>query len=346
MFQSDLPSRLGFRFASRWRNLRFHFSKASWPDLYAYEQQRSGRKHLPWLDLLHASWHHGASFEDYYLLRFFDKTRAQRREYLTTSLYYELERQHNQLDKAMVMRDKYLFAVHFRDLLGRQSWSWPELQQLDPTSTPPKRLVIKHRFGVKGQDIHFPTAPFASWADVCEVIQSLGQSDHYLCESYLEQHPELARLNPGTVNTLRIMTWREGSNVEIWGVILRVGQGEGPDNWAQGGLGVWVGDDGRLSGEGVPKNPFMPRSSVTPTTGQPLNGFQVPYLPQARQLAIESALRLPEVRSVGWDVAISATGPCLIEGNDRWSHQFLQCVQGQASRHLADAVCDMYQVYE
>lgn len=162
----------------------------------------------------------------------------------------------------------------------------------------------------------------------------------------LRQHPDLERLNPGSVNTLRIVTYLEGSEVRIWGVVLRIGCGNGPDNWAQGGLAAWVEEDGRILRKAIPKNPFVPPLAEHPLTGQPIAGFQVPLLEQARDLARESALRLPEVRTVGWDIAIQPDQVCLVEGNDRWSYQLMQNALGRGCRPLADAVCDMRQVYE
>lgn len=339
-------SQLLFRYGSRWRNLCYHFRNAPWDDPLVYERQRSGRSILPWGDLILSSWRHGASFEDYYLMRFFEKSRKERREYLTTSLYYELERQKNRLEKAAILRDKALFILDFHDLLGRQAWSWEDLSRQEST-TPPERLVIKNRWGVKGRDIHFPTARFADWAAVRSYIQAhLSQPEHYICEEYVEQHPDLSALNPGTINTLRIMTWQEAGEVAIWGTILRVGRGSGPDNWAHGGLGTWVDEAGTLVGSSVPKDPFQPKVNRHPDSGREISGLRVPDIEAARRLATESALRLPEVQSVGWDIAIGVRGPCLIEGNDRWSHQLWQCVLGRGRRELANRVCDMYQVYE
>lgn len=336
-----------FRYGSRWRNLRYHFRNAPWDSLRVFERQRTGRDRLPWRDLILCSWRHGASFEDYYLLRLFEKPRAERRKYLTLSLYYEMERQKNRLDKAMILRDKALFIHHFQDLLGRRAWTWEEVLNQSDAAPPPGRMVIKSRWGVQGRDIHFPPLPFQDWTALRTYVEKeLEHPGNYVFETHIDQVPELHALNPGTVNTLRIMTWQQGGQVTIWGTILRVGRGHGPDNWAKGGLGAWVEEDGTVTGPAVPKNPFQPAVANHPDSRLPITGLRVPQLAEARRLAIESALRLPEVQSVGWDIAIGKEGPCLIEGNDRWSCQLLQRTLGRGCRDLADAVCDMYQVYE
>jgi D-alanine-D-alanine ligase-like ATP-grasp enzyme len=43
--------------------------------------------------------------------------------------------------------------------------------------------------------------------------------------------------------------------------------------------------------------------------------FQIPFYQEAKKLAVEAATRVPQLRVVGWDVAIQADGPILIEGN-------------------------------
>jgi hypothetical protein len=107
-----------------------------------------------------------------------------------------------------------------------------------------------------------------------------------------------------------------------------------------------VDDDGTITRLAVPKNPFEAHAQTHPDSRLPISGLRIPEIDEIRRLAIQAARRLPEVQSIGWDIALGENGPCLIEGNDRWSHQLLQATLGKGCRHLADAVGDMYQVYE
>jgi len=338
---------LAFRYASRLRNLRYHFRNAPWADLQAFEQQRSGRSRLPWPALIWASWQHGASFDDYYLLRFFEKNAAERHQYLTLSRLYELERQQHDLAYAQILRDKARFIAHFKPWLGRDCWTWSELQALPDQGLPPEKLVLKSRFGVRGRDLFFPAQRFTSWQALRVYMrQTLSEPERYLCEAYIPQHATLAALNPGTVNTLRIMTYCAGEQVQVWGTVLRIGCGSGPDNWAQGGVAAWVDADGVIRRGAVPKDPFVAPLTHHPVHQQPIVGFVVPQIEAAHHLAVQAALALPQVPSVGWDVVVKADGSvCLLEGNDRWSYLLLQNTFGTGCRHLAEAVCDLKQVY-
>ena len=346
MVPSSLFSDLVFRYTSKWRNLRHHLRHAPWPKLYAYEKQRTGKTYLPWIGLLNSAWQHGACFEDYYRLHFFEKNRNQRRECITRSIFYEFTRQVNPLEKTPVLRDKALFIKHFQDCLGRDVWTWDELLNQNPEDKPPARVVIKNRWGAMAQDMHFPEESFKNWAEVCQYIENLGKNPQkYLCETYLKQHPTLEKLNPGSVNTLRVITFRQDSGVEIWGTILRIGIGNGPDNLAQGGLAAFVGNDGRITQKALFKDPFKPQQAFHPMTQEALIGLQIPYYEQAKKLAIESAKRVPDLRCVGWDIALKPDGPCLIEGNDRFSHVLWGNYQNSAIRHRLDPHCNVSLVY-
>ncbi|WP_331835841.1 sugar-transfer associated ATP-grasp domain-containing protein [Erysipelothrix piscisicarius] len=57
-----------------------------------------------------------------------------------------------------------------------------------------------------------------------------------------------------------------------------------------------------------------------PITGTDLIGFQVPHYEQLISSIKEACLVIPQVRYMGWDVAVGVDGPEIIEGNSiDWS---------------------------
>jgi len=58
--------------------------------------------------------------------------------------------------------------------------------------------------------------------------------------------------------------------------------------------------------------------TIHPVTGEAITGFAIPYWKEVVELAKNAALCTPENRSVGWDIAVTAEGPELIEGNHNW----------------------------
>ena len=49
--------------------------------------------------------------------------------------------------------------------------------------------------------------------------------------------------------------------------------------------------------------------------GAPIEGSQVPFLDQAKELAIAAVRAFPEMRFAGLDIAIAENGPVIIELN-------------------------------
>ena len=147
--------------------------------------------------------------------------------------------------------------------------------------------------------------------------QSNGPNqDGFLLESHLEQHAELAALHEFSVNTIRIWVALINNRPEVLGAFLRVGRhGSQVDNQSSGGIAcpmnvdtgiVRVAIDSQRPGYPVIKHP---NSQIE------LAGFQVPFWQDAKIMAGEALIAFPLMKIAGLDVAITPTGPSLIELN-------------------------------
>lgn len=54
-------------------------------------------------------------------------------------------------------------------------------------------------------------------------------------------------------------------------------------------------------------------------------GYKIPNFDEVKQYCLELALKLPGVRYVGWDIAITIDGIEVIEGNRFPSAALIQC---------------------
>ncbi len=61
-----------------------------------------------------------------------------------------------------------------------------------------------------------------------------------------------------------------------------------------------------------------------PNTGYPIKGAKIPMWKESLALIKEAGEILPQIGYVGWDVAVTPTGPVLIEGNNLPGHDILQ----------------------
>jgi hypothetical protein len=71
-----------------------------------------------------------------------------------------------------------------------------------------------------------------------------------------------------------------------------------------------------------------------PVTGKPFKGFAMPYWPQVCELARKAALTALPVRTIGWDIAVTADGPRLIEGNIWWNPPNQHRIMGRMSKQM------------
>lgn len=138
----------------------------------------------------------------------------------------------------------------------------------------------------------------------------------FIIQSKLEQHPDIAKLNPSSVNTIRVMSYRRDNEVIILYAVIRIGRkGKIIDNETAGGIKADVDlQTGRIKGPayGSPTEKDMPQTD----TGVVLDNYLIPSFPQVLDFVKDLHNRLPYFRLVGWDVSVDKNGyPVMIEWN-------------------------------
>ena len=140
----------------------------------------------------------------------------------------------------------------------------------------------------------------------------------YIFQEALQQHESVNEIYPNSINTVRIETYLKPSgNVEILGGYMRFGSGKSyVDNVSSGGFFVpWDIKTGKLREHGytalIYGSDFITHH---PTTGLRISNYKIPFFFEAVNLCKEFAKHIPN-RIIGWDVAITPSGPLIIEGN-------------------------------
>jgi Sugar-transfer associated ATP-grasp len=151
----------------------------------------------------------------------------------------------------------------------------------------------------------------ADWAQ--ELLQA---PNGWLLEDYLPQHPDIAAINASSVNTLRLWVLEQQGEFRAHHAILRVGlAGSQVDNTTSGGFACVVDmATGRLHSCLDLRRPHQPITHH-PDTGVELVGRQLPFWQQALELGAKALSVFPEMRFAGLDIAITPTGPAIIELN-------------------------------
>ena len=137
----------------------------------------------------------------------------------------------------------------------------------------------------------------------------------FLIQESVKQHPLISALNPTSVNTLRIMTYRSGMEVMVVYSAIRIGrQDQVIDNQKSGGMSTVIHPDGKLGKYAFGKAGYDMLEKTD--TGIVLEGYQLPYFDQAIETVKNLHYSLPLFDIVGWDISINEEGePVLIEWN-------------------------------
>ena len=137
----------------------------------------------------------------------------------------------------------------------------------------------------------------------------------FLIQEWVKQHARMAALNPTSVNTMRILSYRSGMEVLIIYSVVRIGRtGSVIDNQCAGGISTTIDKEGKLGK--LAFGGFSNDNVEKTDTGITLDGYQLPSYDKAIEMVKRLHLRLPFFNLVGWDVAIQEDGnPVLIEFN-------------------------------
>ena len=143
----------------------------------------------------------------------------------------------------------------------------------------------------------------------------LKYGKNYLIQDIVRQHPDMNALNPDSINTIRIVTYRKGMNVRILYGAIRIGRkGQAIDNESAGGISAKINMDGSLAKYAYGA-PGQDKIEVT-DSGVRLEGYKVPSYEKSIELVKEQHLNLPFQDLVGWDICIDDAGePELLEWN-------------------------------
>ena len=152
---------------------------------------------------------------------------------------------------------------------------------------------------------------------VSEFLYSLDTDREYLIEDYIDQHPAYAEIHPTSINGYRFWVLNEGrGEAGVPFANLRFGRkGALVDNGTDRIMAPVDPNTGRIE-LGYEVTLDRPVFAAHPDTGVPLSGRTLPYFAEARQMAIDAMLVFPGMNFAGVDIAISETGPVVLELNN------------------------------
>lgn len=161
-------------------------------------------------------------------------------------------------------------------------------------------------------------------------IKSIFKNSKIIFQDILQQHKDLNKINSASVNTIRIITVQGFSgSINIFNSFLRLGSSDDSfvDNISAGGLAVGVNENGVLDKYGFKDKAFGTKLAKHPVSNTTFEGYQLPCWTEIKELVKNAHKQFYYIQSIGWDVAITPTGPVLVEGNDNWGTSTPQIIE-------------------
>lgn len=200
-------------------------------------------------------------------------------------------------------------------------------------TAPGGRLVVKPVAGTGGRAIQVVERvegrPVLRVKGEAKPLTSLEIQERCLLQEAVVQHPALAAIYAGSVNTLRLQTMlKDDGEPLLLGALFRFGRNQSAaDNMGSGGLGVGVDvDTGRLlpTARDLGNRPF----DRHPETGIVFEGYAIPHWEAAVALALRVQRQLAWYRLVGFDLAFTEAGPVIIEINPQPENVSVEALSG------------------
>lgn len=266
------------------------------------------------IDAINAYVFHGCSTRQYSIGGFYKYRSFDRKNIYTGGRCYMVKGLFNKDSDLHLLDDKVDFNTLFADEVKREwiSCRTASMADIEAFAATHDTLVVKPADGMKGGGVHL--------LDKSELPELVGKN--VLLEECIVRHPDLI-FNNKSVNTIRMVTVRDREGVvHFLKAGLRCGVGESfVDNLNAGGIAYplnvkygFIEEPGVSGSYSIDKDENV---CIHPGTDTFMVGYRIPFWKETLEMVESAARKLENIRFVGWDIAITPTGPSLVEGNSR-----------------------------
>lgn len=265
------------------------------------------------IDMIKCGLKYQAGYYDYQEFEFYNLNKEERKTYLTRGKNNEIVKKFNDRTSFHKFENKAEFNSIFNKFLKR---NWMVLdnnnyEDFENFFKNNKAIIVKPIDDEGGNGVE--KFVYSNNLNCKELYDNLISKDQLLIEECIKQHTDMNVLYDKSVNTMRMFTFYKDGKSFFLQAVLKIGNGGVVDNFSSGGMYTYVSDLGDVYVEAIDKNDNI--YPIHPISNHKIVGFKVPMFKEAVELVKECAKIVPEVAYVGWDVAISESGPVIVEGN-------------------------------
>lgn len=172
-------------------------------------------------------------------------------------------------------------------------------------------------------------------------MDRLNNRRGWIVQPLVENHRALRPImSSNALGTIRAVTYANANSIELLYAVLRIPVGQNrADNFAHGTSGNLAAEVDLVSGKIQ-----TPRASKTtvwpdmidvlrhPDTGSVIRGTVVPYWTELKRLLVKAQGTLHDLPTLGWDVAITDSGPIIVEANSTYDLDIVQVAYNRGVR--------------
>lgn len=181
-------------------------------------------------------------------------------------------------------------------------------------------LIIKPLGGMEGKGIFKRTYSKPTVDELKNDYDNFVRNN-YIVEECIRVHP-LLDLKNKSLNTFRIFTMLDkNGKVQVIKAKFRAGIGDSVVDATDGSMAYPVNIKyGIIEGHGINNVRSTEFNYCHPDSNICLVGMKMPYWDEVLNMVREAALEIPQIRLIGWDVAVTENGPEIIEANHNPYH--------------------------
>lgn len=274
-------------------------------------------------------------YNEYAAFHFYDKSTAERREFIGDAEKRKILRYINSEESIGILDDKLMTYERLGEFFGRgmvyigSEKDWFRFRSFFRKND---EAVVKPRFESLGKGIRLIRRSEAG--DLRKLfIELIDEHRRFLLEGYIHSAEEIKALNPDSVNTVRIISYFDGTDTSIRSSSIRIGHaGSFTDNVGSGGITALVdAESGVIISDGT--DDLGIRYETHPDTGVRLKGYQLPAWDKAIETVRAVSGKIDGARYIGWDLACTSDYEwVIVEGNSKTGFFGAQAPTGTGRR--------------
>ncbi len=323
--------------------LLYYFKQMNWSVFqkflsFASAKQRRNKASI-FLSMINDSLKYNVSPLEYFQFNFFEAKNEEKAKWAGTGYMFEYQLRMNPKSHRKILENKILFLKSYNEFISRK---FIDINLLTKTpqvankilNNKSGKIVIKMSTGQVGAEVKVISSTKMTPSTL---IDTLNSNRYDLVEEFVEQHDDLMKLSPSGLNTVRIFTQLHENYIDLLGARLRISINSQVDNMAAGNIAAPIDiDTGVIFGPGVYSDITKQDEYIHPITKVPIQGFRLPHWEATIEMVKKAAMKHPENKSIGWDIAITPLGPELIEGNHNWCKLLWQLPVKKGLKEMLD----------